>query len=163
MPLKSMGRIDRGSAVAAASSTEATIEHPVPALRLVNADEVSAVSPQPLGVPIADANDPRWVLAVRTGELLQGTLLTPENRRRLTHLGRILELSAFDTNLIVAIIQDQARRGHPPSACAAAGEHQLAFVPGSQPRSGKARRVATMMGLVGLLIAVELLFLYWIL
>ncbi len=133
-----------------------------PALRLVAPDDNATAAPQPMGVPIADANDPRWILAVRTGELLQGTLLTPENRRRLSQLGRLLDLTPFDTNLIIAIVQDQARRGHAPIACAAAGERQLAFVAGPQPRAGRGRRVAITAGLLGVLFAVEALLLYWV-
>jgi len=165
MPMNRSGRIDGGAAASALVSKEAVTDRagPVARLRLVKGDDAASVSPHPLGVPVADASDPRWVLAVRTGELLQGTLLTPENRRRLSHLGRILELSSFDTNLIIAIVQDQARRGHAPSACAAAGERQLAFVPGPQARGGKGRRVATTLALVGLLIAVEAFFLHWVL
>ncbi len=56
-------------------------------------------------------DDPRWVLAVRTRELMQGALLAPEHRSNLLRLGRILGLTPFEANLVIAIVQDQARRG----------------------------------------------------
>ena len=75
-----------------------------------------------------DPTDPRWVLAVRTAEQFEGSVLGPERRQQLIRLGQMLGLNVFDTNLIIAIVQDQARRGHVPSACPAAGESRLAMV-----------------------------------
>lgn len=72
---------------------------------------------------IADANrsaaqmtagDARAIFAVRVAELLEGgraAMLTPENRRRLVDLGERIGLRAFDANLVIAIVQDGARRG----------------------------------------------------
>ncbi len=82
-------------------------------------------SPAPLA-----ATDPRWVLAHRTAEQMQGSLLSPERRQRLVRLGKVMGLTAFDANLVIAIVQDQARRGIPLSDCPAAGTDQLALVPG---------------------------------
>ncbi|MEX0885707.1 MAG: hypothetical protein WD009_04630 [Phycisphaeraceae bacterium] len=80
------------------------------------------------GGPIAGPGDPRWVLAARAADKLEGTLLRPEHRDRLIRLGRMLGLSPFDANLVIAIVQDQARRGHPPHHCAAAGRQQLQLI-----------------------------------
>jgi hypothetical protein len=85
--------------------------------------------PQPAIHPL-QSSDARWVLALRTAEQLQGAILGPEKRERLLGLGRSLGLRDFDANLVIAIVQDQARRGHPARWCAAAGERQLAMVPG---------------------------------
>ena len=82
----------------------------------------------PSAPAIADPTDPRWVLAVRTAEQLQGPILPPERRERLLRLGKVLGLKPFDTNLIIAIIQDRARRGCPASECPAAGAPQLALI-----------------------------------
>ena len=84
--------------------------------------------------PILDAADGRWVLAVRTSEAIEGSMLGPEKREHLLRMGRAFGLTAFDANLVIAIVQDQARRGHPPGECPGAGEHQLAMVapPGHQ-------------------------------
>lgn len=60
-----------------------------------------------------DSHDPRWILAMQTKARLQGTLLTPEQRAALTQSGRRLGLQRFETNLVIAIVQDQARREHP--------------------------------------------------
>lgn len=101
-----------------------------PKLRLVRADQVvkPEITPQQ-HAPITDTADPRWVLAVRTAEMLQGTVLPPAARERLLHVGKILGLTPFDANLVLAIVQDQARRGHAPAYCPTAGEPQLRMVP----------------------------------
>jgi len=61
--------------------------------------------------PALDPADPRWVLAVRTQSQLQGTALTPERRARVMRTARMLGIRPFDANVIIAIVQDQARRG----------------------------------------------------
>ena len=84
--------------------------------------------------PIAGATDPRWVLAVRTAESLQGDVLPPANRDRLMRLAKALGLTPFDGCLILAMIQDQARRGLIAQHCPAAAAPQLAMIPLPQPR-----------------------------
>jgi len=79
--------------------------------------------------PRLAASDPRWVLALRAAHALDHTAIVPEQRDRLVRLGRSLGLSPFDVNLIVAIVQDQARRGTLPDYCASAGHDQLAMIP----------------------------------
>lgn len=56
-----------------------------------------------------DPKDPRWVLAMQTRSRLQGSMLTPERRDQLMRCGKKLGLRPFETNLIIAIVQDQAR------------------------------------------------------
>lgn len=83
------------------------------------------------------ANDPRWVLAIRVREMMQGTLLPPEARRRITRLGRLLGLNTFESNLVIAIVQDAARRGQPTTDA----EASLAMVPvGKQQSSATSSR-----------------------
>jgi len=119
-----------------------------------------------LGQPIRDAGDPRWVLAVKTGASLQGAVLTPDRRERLIKTGRALGLSPFDANLVIAIVQDQARRGTLASYCPAASAERLAMVPPARKPSQKdpsadptARsrwwRVAAIAGTVATLLAFE--------
>lgn len=79
--------------------------------------------------PITEPADPRWVLALRTAEQLQGTVLPPEARDRLTRLGKVMGLTPFDCALILAIVQDQARRGIAPANCPASGKDQLSLIP----------------------------------
>ena len=113
-----------------------------------------------IGEPITGPADPRWVLAVRTAEQLQGTVLTPERREKLLRVGKMMGLTLFDCNLVIAIVQDQARRGYAPEYCPTAGEAQLALVPRSRfsglraPWRGR-RAMATAALIVGI-IAVEL-------
>lgn len=63
------------------------------------------------------ALDPRWALAVRANTLLQGgraAILPPESRRFLVSLGKDINLRPFDSNLVIAIVQDAARAGYDP-------------------------------------------------
>jgi len=89
--------------------------------------------------PALKSTDPRWVLALRCREALQGTLLPPDQRDRLLRLGRAFGLTPFEANLVLAIVQDQARRGG--RLADAAGN--LALVPRHQRHeSRRLRRVA---------------------
>lgn len=81
--------------------------------------------------PAFSPTDARWVLASRVHEAIEGGaagVLRPESRSRLLDLGRRLGLRPFDTNLIIAIVQDLAR-------CA-----------GSEPRSEMLQRLAMIPG-----------------
>ena len=60
-----------------------------------------------------DPRDPRWVLAMQTHARLQGTMLTPERRDELMVSGRRLGLRPFESNLVIAVVQDRARREQP--------------------------------------------------
>ena len=133
----------------------------VPRLRLVGADE--QVKPQltaPLQTRLAGTMDPRWVLAVRVAEHLQGSILPPMARDRLVRLGKTLGLSPFDANLIIAIVQDQARRGYAPAYCPTASEPQLRMVPPARPRRWLTPRgVFLVAGILVGLITLELILL----
>lgn len=58
--------------------------------------------------------DARLIMAARVSESLQGgraAILRPERRMSLMRLATRLGIRAFDANLIIAIVQDSARRG----------------------------------------------------
>lgn len=61
--------------------------------------------------PSIDALDGRWVLAVRAREQMNGAILSGSARQRLLRLGGVLGLNRFEANLVLAIVQDAARRG----------------------------------------------------
>lgn len=65
--------------------------------------------------PEMDPTDPRWVFAVRTHSQLQGDVLSPERRDKLLKLATQLEIRPFDANVIIAVVQDHARRHIPLS------------------------------------------------
>ncbi len=74
------------------------------------------------------ALDPRWVLAVQVTRSLQGgraAVVTPEERKRLMMVGNRMGLRSFDTNLVIAIVQDGARAGEDPLGTAAVGRLRL--------------------------------------
>ncbi len=83
--------------------------------------------------------DARWVFAVRVAAALEsnpkGTplgLLSPEKREGLLATAAKLGLRPFDANLVVAILQDSARRGlHPLGPDAAS---RLELIPRPEPR-----------------------------
>lgn len=61
-----------------------------------------------------DPTDPRWVLALKAAESIEGgraAVLPPEKRARLLALGTRLGLRPFDSHLVLAIVQDGARSG----------------------------------------------------
>lgn len=58
--------------------------------------------------------DARWLMAVRVASLLEGgraAFLSQERRRALMVEGARVGLRPFDTSLIIAIVQDNARHG----------------------------------------------------
>ncbi len=61
--------------------------------------------------------DPRWAFAVRVAAALEGgraAILRPEARERLLRTARLLGIRPFDAALIIAMVQDTARRGETP-------------------------------------------------
>ena len=69
-----------------------------------------------------DPTDPRWVLAVRTQTHLEGSVLRPEARERVLRTAKTLGIRPFDANVIIALVQDRARRGESLGAVAPALE-----------------------------------------
>jgi hypothetical protein len=88
-------------------------------LRLVNTADAAlprAVPRRNAGAAPGDEVDPRWVLAVACTRLLEGgraAILPVEARERVVRLASHLGLRAFDAALVIAIVQDAARRGEP--------------------------------------------------
>lgn len=69
-------------------------------------DQTRRATPALLG------DDARWVFAVRVRREVQGghaAIVTPESRKRLLKLANRLGLRDFDANLVIAIVQDDAR------------------------------------------------------
>lgn len=65
-----------------------------------------------VATPALLSDDARWVFAVRVKREMQGgraAIIAPESRRRLLGLANRLGLRDFDANLIIAIVQDDAR------------------------------------------------------
>lgn len=61
--------------------------------------------------PALDPTDPRWVVAARAYSQLEGSTMTPERRARVLDSARKLGVQPFEANLIIALVQDQRRRG----------------------------------------------------
>ena len=96
--------------------------------------------------------------------MMQGLVLPPHKRETLMAQGKSMGLSPFDCSLILAVIQDRARRGIDLDGCPAASESQLALIPLPPMRSFKSalgshpKRVAL---IAGGLLALQVL-LIWI-
>jgi hypothetical protein len=58
-----------------------------------------------------DPFDARWQFATAVESALQGATLAYEDRRRLLGMATRLGIREFDAHLIVALVQDRARRG----------------------------------------------------
>jgi hypothetical protein len=99
-----------GTADPAAPTRSTRVPRPAPASPPAHADR-----------PIAPT-DPRWLFAARVAGAVEGGragIIRPENRDRLMRIARLLGLRAFDASLVIAMVQDTARRGeaiqgHPP-------------------------------------------------
>ncbi|MBI1336066.1 MAG: hypothetical protein GC164_03785 [Phycisphaera sp.] len=134
-----------------------------PRLRLVGRFPEDKPAPlQNVGVPLTGPTDPRWVLAVRTADLLQGSVLTADRREKLHAQARAMGLTAFDASLVIAIVQDQARRGHAPPHAPTAGQDQLRMVPLPRPMATFNRRAMLTSTAVALAIGMELLLALWL-
>lgn len=75
------------------------------------------------GDPITRPEDPRWVLALQAHTKLEGGrigAISPEHRESLVGMGRTLGLRPFDVQLIIAIVQDNARQGFDTLSASAA-------------------------------------------
>ena len=73
-----------------------------------------AVTQENIAAAALDLEDARLIFAVRVSEHLdagRAAVLTPENRRRLMKLSSGMGLEPFDASLVIAIVQDAARRG----------------------------------------------------
>lgn len=101
--------------------------------------------------PTLSPTDPRWVLAVRTAQVLQGSVLPAAQRNELLRVGRLLGLNAFEANLVIAIVQDQARRGRSPSEAVAT----LQMVPRTAVGRRRRRMLWRVIGLSAAVLAAE--------
>ncbi|MCZ6611943.1 MAG: hypothetical protein O6941_04855 [Planctomycetota bacterium] len=61
--------------------------------------------------PPLEPTDPRWILAARAYTQLEDQTLTFQHRKRLLRMGRQLGVRPLQVNMIIAIVQDHARRG----------------------------------------------------
>lgn len=136
-----------------------------PRLRLTQSPPPT-VKNAPEPTPLQGTSDPRWVLAIRTAEMLQGDILTPESRERIVRMGKMFNLTPFDANMIIAIVQDQARRGIAPQLCPAAGEPQLRMITPPQRRTFRqiirSRQTFTIAALLTVMLALEWLIVKWV-
>ena len=55
--------------------------------------------------------DPVWAFASQAMANMQGSILLPERRERLLQSAQRMGVQRFDANLVVALVQERARRG----------------------------------------------------
>jgi hypothetical protein len=112
-------------------------------------------------MPRDNTTDPRWVLAVAAARQLEGGragILTQEGRAHVLRIARLLGLRPFDAALVIAIVQDAARRGEPLG-----GEvsERLGMVRcDTQPRLAGLRAIATATVALTMLLLTGLLLLF---
>ncbi len=99
--------------------------------------------------PGLDPTDPRWVLATRAYAQLQGSTLTPERRTRVMRTAQHLGIRPFEANLIIAVMQDQARRHQPPGA-AQSTLQMISVKAETRPRGAWGRWLAAMLSALAL-------------
>ena len=128
------------------------------ALRLRQRSDVARETQAAGTGTILEPTDPRWVLAVRTQMQLQGTMLTPQRRQQVLRTARLLGVRSFDANLIIAIVQDRARRGEPLAAVAPA----IAMVNAQQPQSERRRAIARWLNALLAAVIVTVLLIWWV-
>lgn len=91
-----------------------------------------------------DADSARRMLAVRVAECLEGgrsAILTPMRRRRVMRLAHMMGVRDFDAHLVIAIVQDGARRGESVEGAAEDARLDL-FAPAPATRDGARTRLA---------------------
>ncbi|MBL8762156.1 MAG: hypothetical protein JNL50_12730 [Phycisphaerae bacterium] len=84
---------------------------------LANQHGATSVATENRAAAGLSALDARWVFAVQVARTLDGgqaAVLSPEKRRELIGGAVRMGLRAFDANLVIAIVQDAARRGESP-------------------------------------------------
>ena len=79
--------------------------------------------------------DPRLRVIGETRRRLQGSLLTPRDRRAVIDYGVGLGLPHFDTTLLIAMVQDRSRRGQDLDPIELAGTCRL--TDGKEPARGE--------------------------
>lgn len=109
-----------------------------------------------MNVEELSATDPRWVLAMRVYDQLEGDILAPDKRERLIRMGSTFGLSVFEANLIIAIVQDRARRGQTPHR--AQGTLSMIRAPGSNSAYRRTWKIAAV---CSAFIALEFALVYW--
>jgi hypothetical protein len=104
--------------------------------------------------------DVRRILALTTAQALEGgraAILRPDRRRKLVSTATRLGLRPFEANLVIAIVQDGARRGLEPTAASESDLlNMIPATPAAQSRSASQRsqtREQARLALTALLVA----------
>ncbi len=82
-------------------------------------------------------SEAREILTARVTELIQGgraAILTPEHRARAVRIARMLGVRDFDAQLVIAVVQDRARRGEIETGQAGLASASVAAADSYSPR-----------------------------
>jgi hypothetical protein len=104
-----------------------------------------------------DPSDARWVLAVLCWEWMDGgaaAILTPAKRDKLMRAAASMRLRRFDAGLIIAIVQDERRRGGSSLSRFAAARLALVAPPGPTARTSLVAASLASITLAGVMLAV---------
>ncbi|MCA9310779.1 MAG: hypothetical protein KDA21_06205 [Phycisphaerales bacterium] len=110
-------------------------------------------------------DDARLIMAARVAESLQGgkaALLRPERRLNLLRMATRLGIRPFDANLIIAIVQDSARRGESLDDVQAQGRLSPIPHPALAARRRHSRRFWTRVRTVVAAVCIAAMALVWL-
>lgn len=108
--------------------------------------------------PTLDPTDPRWVLAARAQGMLEGTALPADRRERVLRLAQRIGVRPFDANLIIAIVQDRARRGETIADAAPT----IALIPEPEVRRSDRWTLARWAGAVAAAVLANAMLIWWL-
>ena len=133
---------------------------PRPPQQSENGAQVAKENQRARNLQPLSATDPRWAVAVRAQSMLQGSVLEPNARQRVMRTARTLGVRPFDANLIMALVQDRARRGEDMKSM----EPVLRLIdpPTSRARNMKSIVVQWIVAIVTAVVA-NLLLIWWVL
>ena len=111
------------------------------------------------GAPDLHPASPHLAFAASIARALEGSMLTPERRESLVLEAQSLGLRAFDANLVIAVVQDRARRGE--STEDITGPISVLSRPGRTPLRSNVQAVVAGTA-IGLAVGFAILFVRWV-
>lgn len=110
--------------------------------------------------------DARWVMALDVWNTIEGgraAMIAPSKRRELIAAGVARGMREFDANLVIAIVQDAARRGEMPPIDPAGSVISASLAMLKPARKPLSRRLVALAGTVLLALSFFAILVAWLL